>query len=178
MNAGLTQAQKALVEEYNASMIAPVGTVDSNKASNFAPVAGGFSNAYPSVAFDGAFAINYYFMPSAEITELTFYAWSKDAYENADQLTADNATVVSSVTGENGTFRAAYTGISARQMDETVYVCAVYELDGVRYCTGVIPYSISAYCADRIEYSTGSMQELVKLTAVYGFYAKSYFASL
>lgn len=178
MNADLTEAQKELVDAYAPSMITPVHMVDTDKASNFAPVSGSFLSAYPSVSFEGAFAINYYFVPSAQVSEMTFYAWNEEVYRSADKLTVDNASKVTVMTNENGTFTAAYTDIAGRQIDETIYVCAVYELDGVQYCTGVLAYSIGAYCLDRIENSSGTMKNLAEFTAVYGFYAKQYFASV
>jgi hypothetical protein len=46
-------------------------------------------------------------------------------------------------------------------------------VDGVTYCTGVIPYSISTYCRNNAE---GAMGDLAYATAVYGYYADNYFA--
>lgn len=59
-------------------------------------------------------------------------------------------------------------GIAAKDLDSTYYVAAVYESGGVRYSTGVLAYSVGAFCA-----SNGSA--LAQAIAVYGSYAKAYF---
>jgi hypothetical protein len=66
--------------------------------------------------------------------------------------------------------------IAAKQIDEKVYVVGVYESEGTAYTTGVLAYSLSAYCADRIANGGTAMQAFAKATVAYGFSAKTYFA--
>ena len=96
-----------------------------------------------------------------------------------DVLTADNATakivMTQTATGE---YLATYTGIAAKQIDETVFVAGVYESEGVRYSTNVVPYSVGAYCADRVAYGSDTMKVFAAETAVFGHYAEIYFDNL
>ena len=181
MNANLTDEQKAYVTGYSSDMVSSVVRVDSSKVGAFAST-GGYSALAPAVSFEGAFAINSYFTPSYSVdNELTFYYWSFEDYSNATVLTKDNATgsCAMSVDGFTGRYWAGYTGIAAKQLDETVYVAGVYESGGKSYCTGVIAYSLGAYCLDRINNSSDeTMVELAQKTVVYGYYAEDYFATL
>jgi hypothetical protein len=162
VNADLTAAQKALVADYSADMILPVGKVDSNKVGAFA-ANGGFGKKYPTVSLEGAFAINYYIQTSYPVDgEMVLYYWNAEDYAKADVLTAENAT---GIVQDN-----AVSGIAAKDLDTTIYVAAVYESNGVRYCTGVLPYSVSAFCAAMADSSA-----LARAIAVYGSYAKAYF---
>ena len=181
MNASLTDEQKAYVDDYASSMISPVTGANSSKVGIFAAT-GGYDALAPAVSFEGAFAINYYFTPSYTMDgDLTLYYWSQADYNNASVLTKDNATGSCIMTNDGTTRRhhGAYTGIAAKQVDETVYVAGVYTSGGKTYCTGVLAYSLGAYCLDRINKSSdATMVGLAKGTAVYGYYAKAYFAEL
>jgi hypothetical protein len=103
---------------------------------------------------------------------VTFYYWTKDAYENAEVLTADNASGTMNMTAENGVCHGQITGVAAKQLDDTYYVAAVYTVDGETYCTGVIAYSLSTYC---MRNAASNIGELARATAVYGYHAKAYF---
>ena len=177
MNAGLTPQQQALVKDYSPDMISGLVTPDSAKTVNFKSN-GGFSGGYPSVSFEGAFAINYYLTPKKAVDgEMILYCWNLSDYNSATILTEENATAkVTMTTGSNIWF-AAYTGIAAKQIDETVFVAAVYESGGTRYSSPVITYSLGAYCADQIANSSATMQDFARATVVYGDTAKAYFAA-
>ena len=181
MNAGLTDEQKAYVSAYSSSMISPVTGANSSKVGIFTST-GGYDALAPAVSFEGAFAINYYFTPSYTVDgNLTMYYWSQTDYNNASVLTKENATGSCIMTNDGTTrrYHGAYTGIAAKELDETVYVAGVYTSGGKTYCTGVLAYSLGAYCLDRINKSTdATMVALAQGTAVYGYYAKEYFANL
>lgn len=177
MNAGLTAQQQALVMPYDDvySKIDGVDAVDLGKVGAFAKTETGFSEYYPTVSLKGAFAINYYFHPDqSEVGEVTFYYWSETDYRNADVLTAENATGVMTMTKSGSLYKATITGIRAMEIDRTYYVCGVYQSGGKIYSTGVVAYSLAAYCMDQAEVATGSLQTMAQLTAVYGYYAKTY----
>ena len=181
VNSFLTDEQKALVSEYSSDMVDGIVAADSSKTGNFKAVSGGYSALAPSVVFEGAFSINYYFTPAKAMDgELKLYYWKLDDYNAADVLTADNATgvVVMEETSVAGQYLGAVPEIAAKQIDQTVYVCGVYESDGVSYPTGVIAYSLGAYCLDRIAKGTETMKAFAAETVVYGYYAKDYFANL
>ena len=180
MNADLTDEQKAYVETYSSDMVSGIPAVDSSKVGVFTKTATGYGGNYPSVEFAGAFAINYYFPATYTPDDnVTLYYWRAADFEAADVLTAENATgtVVMEVSS-NGAYRGSVTGIAAKEVDEVIYVAGVYESNGVTYCTGIIAYSLSAYCRMMSGNTsvTANAKALAEQTAVYGYYAKQYFA--
>ena len=180
MNADLTAAQKALAKNYSADMISTVVTPSAAKTVNFKSN-GGFSNGYPSVSFDGAFSINYYLTPKKAVESgITLYCWDLATYNSVSALTEANATakVTMAPATNPAEYFANYTGIAAKQIDETVFVAGVYTSGGVRYSSPVLCYSLSAYCADQITKGSATMQDFAKATVVYGDAAKTYFANI
>ena len=172
MNAGLTEAQKALVNGYSADMIADVVSATSAKIGGLSAT-GGFSSMYPSVNFGGAFGINYIFTPNYEVDgEMKLYVWTAEDYAAAEVLTLENASQVLTMTGNSsGVYTARVTGIAAKNVGDTVYVCGVYESDGVTYRTGVLSYSVGKYC-QTMAARTDSVKALAEATGVYTYYAK------
>ena len=180
MNASLTTAQQALVKAYTPEMVDAVKAADSNKIGQF-KANSGFSGGYPSVSFEGAFAINYYFTPKYAVqNDMILYCWDYETYSSVGTLTEQNADakVVMSKGGSSSQYFGSYTGIAAKEIDQTVYVAGVYESNGVRYSTGVIPYSLATYCVDRINNGSEGMKQFAQATVVYGYYAKAYFANI
>ena len=176
MNAALTADQQALVQNYDPSMAAPVGSVDVEKACMFVNN-GGFTKKRPSVTFGGAFSINYFFTPAYEPDEeITLYFWDEATCNNAQVLTAQNAFRSETMhPGETAEYFAAYEGIAAKRIGDTVYAAAVYKSNGNTYCSGVLPYSLSLYCKRFAENDASSAQELAAATMVYGHYAERFF---
>ena len=139
---------------------------------------GGYTKRYPTVSFEGAFAINYYFTPNeAAAGEMTFYYWSADAYAQAEVLTAENASgAVTMAATEDGRYWAQISGIAAKELDETLYVAAFYEAEGETYCSGVLAYSLAHYCKTHAGNAASDMNAFANAAAIYGCAAKSYFA--
>jgi hypothetical protein len=77
----------------------------------------------------------------------------------------------------DGRYWAQISGISAKQIDQTFYVCAVYKYSWYTYRTGIISYSLSKYCMNNATSTDAAMADLAKATAVYGYYAETYFAN-
>ena len=172
MNAGLTAEQQALVSAYSDSMVADVVKADSSKVGSFV-MNGGYSNIYPTVSFEGAFSINFYFTPNKTADDgLTFYYWDAETYNSVDVLTIDNATASQPMNQSGKNWGAAVEGIAAKAIDETVYVAAIYTSNGVEYPTGIVAYSLGNYCKTL----AGNGEAFGAATAVYGYYAKAYFA--
>jgi hypothetical protein len=48
--------------------------------------------------------------------------------------------------------------------------------EGQSYCTGVLAYSIGAYCSSRAGAAGAEDQSLAAAIAVYGYYAKIFFS--
>jgi len=174
MNASLTSAQKALVSAYSESMIAAVPSVSSTKAGSFV-MNGGYSDIHPTVSFEGAFSINYYFTPKYTPSNgLTFYYWNLSDFNANSVLKTTNATGSVKITNAtNGVYTTAIEGIAAKAIDEPVFIAAVYTNGGTSYYTPVIGYSLGAYCKN----IAANGNAFGAATAVYGYYAKAYFAN-
>ena len=109
---------------------------------------------------------------------MTLYCWDLETYNSVSTLTEANATDTVVMTKGSNLYVGAYEGIAAKQIDETVFVAGVYTSNGVRYSSPVISYSLGEYCKDQIANGSETMKEFAKHTAVYGYYAENYFASL
>ena len=174
-NASLTEEQRGYIDAYSSSMVKGVGSVDAQKVGAFA--FNGFGKRYPSVSFEGAFAISYYFTPSyTPENGVKLYYWDEAAYNAASVLTIENATGCVDMEINGTAYKGSVTGIAAKEIDSVIYVSGVYEYNGTTYATGVLPYSLGSYCVDRAANGTAAtMRDLGAATAVYGYYAKLYF---
>ena len=175
VNAFLTEEQKALPEQYRDDMVSTVPVVAAEKQGSFANNKG-FSKRMPAVSFEGAFEINYFFTPAyAPVDGITLYYWTEADFEANEVLTADNATGSIRLEG-TGTeqYRGDIGGIAAKSLSENIYVAAIYS-DGITtHTSGVLGYSIGAYCGS-LATKSGAMADLAMATAVYGYHAKAYF---
>ena len=174
-NASLTADQLALPSAYNANMVSSVPTAPADKQGIFANNSG-FASRKPAISFEGAFCINYFFTPNyVPDSGITLYYWNAEDYNAASVLTAANATGKLKLEGEGtGQYRGDITGIAAKQLSEAVYVAAAYKSGGTVWTSGVLGYSIGAYCSSQASKAT-TISDLAMATAVYGFHAKQYF---
>ena len=174
-NASLTAEQKALSESYHAEMIQAVPSASEEKQGIFANNEG-FTSRKPAISFEDAFCINYFFTPRyAPDSSITLYYWNAEDYSAAQVLTTSNATGKLKLKGvETGEYRGDITGISAKALSEAVYVAAAYRSGGTVWTSGVLGYSIGAYCGSQAS-KGGSIADLAMATAVYGYHAKQYF---
>jgi hypothetical protein len=179
MNAELTDEQKALVIPYDKTLFTGAVEADESKLGAFAATATGFSEMGATVSLEGAFSVNYYITLDATVDrDMTLYIWTSAAYAAADTLTADNASeTMTMVARSDGSYWGQVSNIAAKCLDDTYYVAGVYTgADGNTYCTGVIAYSVSQYCLNKAV-DGSEMQQLAGATAMYGYYAKQYFAN-
>ena len=173
MNSFLSEAGRNLVADYNANMIDPVVQADSARAGHFVMNKTAFTNIYPTVSFEGAFCINYYLVNGlTPDSGITFCYWDAETYANADKLTTANATGILQMTQDGDRWYAAVEGIAAKDMDKTIYIAAIYKSGGKTYTTSVIAYSLGKYC----QTIAAKDDALGAAAAVYGYYAKAYFA--
>ena len=163
------------ITDYSADLLDDVVKVDTAKEGSFAATSTGFTRKYPTVSFEGAFSINYYFTPSTTVQgNMTLYYWNAEDYAAAETLTSQNAT--GSVVMTPGTsYSAAVEDIAAKDLDSTVYVAAVYNSNGITYSSGVLAYSLASYCESQAAAGSDA-SAFAKATAVYGYYAKQLFA--
>ena len=174
-NSTLTAEQIALPEAYRSDMVSTVASPDATKQGAFANNKG-FSKRYPSISFEGAFCINYFFTPAyVPVGEITLYYWNAADFESAQVMTAENATgsIVMEIQS-NGEYRADIAGIAAKALGEGVYVAATYTDGSNTWTSGVLGYSIGAYCSSQAT-KGGTIADLAMATAVYGYQAKQYF---
>ncbi len=179
MNSFLTAEQKALVSEYSSDMTAPIVKADSSKAGPYVYTSEGFSSRLPSVSLEGAFALNYYFVPAKPVdTTMILYYWTAEDYQAAATLAPENASG-SIVMGPNeaGQYWADCSGIAAKELDETLYVTAVYQSGGETYCSGVLACTVSALCGMQAQSTDPAIAALAEDILVYGHYAKSHFGA-
>ena len=180
MNSFITESQQAQLRSYDASMMQAVVSVDATKAGTLQYDGSSFAKRAPTVSFDGAFSINYYFTTANKPDgEVKLYYWTLEDYNAASKLSPKNATGSTTMTNVSGNqYWGEVSGIAAKELDETVFVLGVYSYNGTTYTTGVLNYHIGKYCAGLAAKDTSNQQELAKATAVYGFYAKEYFANI
>ncbi len=177
VNADLTAEQQTLADDYNASMVKPVAQPTGSKVSAFA-ANGGFRAKSATAHFESAFGISYHMTGSVESTGATLYFWTQEQFDALDELNADNCTGSVAMDLESGTFTGFVGGIAAKDINDTVYAATVYTgNDGVTYSTGVLAYSLGAYCSNMVANGSENMSALAAATIVYGFYASAYFGN-
>ena len=172
MNSFLSAGAQSQIAAYNESMVDDVVNASSAKAGHFVMNKTAYKKVYPSVSFEGSFAINYYIETGlTPDSGVTFLYWDAETYEKADKLTNANATGMVPMTFDGTRWHAAVEEIAAKDMDKTVYVAAIYRSGGTSYTTSVIAYSLGKYC----ETIATNGNAFGMATAVYGYYAKAYF---
>ena len=179
VNSALTAEQQALVDAYDTTMMDVIVKADSTKTGDFVRVNSNFKSLYPSVSFDGAFAINFYCTPAIDVDDgMKLYYWDMETMASVEKLSIENATGSMEMTDTNGMYWGQVAGIAAKEMDKTYYVTCVFESNGKTITTGIIPYSLGKYCSDKAAADGDAQQSFAQATAVYGYYAKAYFASI
>ena len=176
-NACMTAEQLALPEVYHADMVGSVPTASATKQGVFSNNKG-FTVRKPAISFEGAFCINYFFTPAyTPVDGITLYYWNEADFNAVDVLAADNATGAVAMEG-SGTeqYRGDIEGIAAKSLSEAMYVVAVYSDGTTTWTSGVLGYSIGAYCSNQSNASS-AVAALAEATAVYGYHAKQYFGS-
>ena len=175
-NASLTSNQMALPDAYRSDMVSTVASPSADKQGQFYNNKG-FLKRYPSISFEGAFCINYFFTPNyTPVDSITLYYWNAADFETVDVLAAENASGSFKMEG-SGTdeYRGDITGIAAKAISQAVYVAAVYSDGTTTWASGVLGYSIGAYCSSQAS-KGGDIANLAMATAVYGYHAKAYFS--
>ncbi len=172
MNAFLSDNAQKKIATYDESMVDAVITPSTEKAGHFVLNKTAFTKVYPSVSFEGSFAINYYLETGLTPDNgVSFCYWDADTYAKADRLTTANANGVVPMNFDGTRWHAMVDGIAAKDMDKTVFIAAIYRSGGTVYTTSVIPYSLGRYC----ETIAANGNAFGAATAVYGYYAKAYF---
>lgn len=174
-NAMLTEEQKTLPDAFRQDMLTAVSAASTEKQGIFVDNSG-FAKRYPAISFEGAFCINYFFTPSyTPVDGVTLYYWTGETFDAVDVLSVENASGTIAMEG-NGVeqYRGDIAGIAAKNLDQAVYVAAVYSDGTTTWTSGVLGYSIGAYCGS-LAAKGGTIADLAMATAVYGYHAKQYF---
>jgi hypothetical protein len=156
-------------------MVSAVASAPADKQGIFANNQG-FAKRTPSISFEGAFCINYFFTPKyAPDSGITMYYWSAEDYNATSVLTTSNATGKIKLEGSGtGQYQGDIEGIAAKGLSEAVYVACAYRSGGSVWTSGVLGYSIGSYCQSQASKAT-AIADLAMATAVYGYQAKQYF---
>ena len=174
-NAALTEEQRLLPEAFREDMVQTVPAVAAEKQGMFANNQG-FSIRKPAISFEGAFCINYFFTPAyAPVDGITLYYWNEGDFNAVDVLTIENASGSIAMEGTDmEQYRGDIEGIAAKNLSQAVYVAAIYSDGTTTRSSGVLGYSIGAYCSGQAA-KGGDIAALAEATAVYGYHAKQYF---
>ena len=174
-NASLTDEQKQLPEAYREDMVSAVPAASKEKQGEFANNQG-FAKRTPSISFEGAFCINYFFTPNyAPVDGITMYYWNEADYNAVDVLTTENASGSFKMDGTGASqYNGSIDGIAAKALSESVYVAATYSDGTTTWTSGVLGYSIGSYCSSQAS-KGAAVSNLAMATAVYGYQAKQYF---
>jgi hypothetical protein len=106
---------------------------------------------------------------------VTLYYWTEADYNAVSVLTVKNASGVIKMEGSGtGQYRGDIDGISAKNLSQAIFVAAIYSDGDTTWTSGVLGYSIGAYCGSQAT-KGGTMADLAMATAVYGYHAKQYF---
>ena len=177
VNASLTEEQKAFVADYNGEMLDGLATCTADKKGElFGNGNTGFGKRTPSVNFEGAFSVNFYFsQPKATVgSDVTFYVWDAETYNAVETLLPENAIATSKCTFDGTYYAGIVEGIAAKEVDKTFYCAAIYTgTDGNTYVSGVISYSLGYYLENQANGT--AMPDFAKATGVYAYYAKQNF---
>ena len=176
MNAEISAEYQAKQIGYNADLLNARIKAEDAKIAGLAATDGAFTSKSATLTMKGALAINYLFLPGKTVDngQMTFYYWTASTYASAEELTLENAD--GTITGEldGSYYQAVYGGISAKDIDKTIYVLAVYESEGETCLSGVVSYSIEHFCRSQVSRATENQDLCEKLT-IYSYYAKVYF---
>lgn len=172
VNADLSAEQKVLAAAYNGDMMPAVSAPTAEQQGSFADT-GKLLDRYRTVSFDGAFSVNYYCtFSTAPVGNVTMYYWNST---DLDVFTEKNAVAVTMEKIGNGEYRASVPGIAAKHLDRGFGVAFAYTDETGAQTTDVQSYSIGTYCNSSINKGY-DIAPLSAATAVYGYYAKQYFA--
>ena len=107
------------------------------------------------------------------IESIRFSTENLDKWQSLEPVLDSSGSVVMISSGD-GSYWGQVSGIAAKNLNDAVYVSFCYSDGYTSYCSGVNGYSIGQYCKSQAA-KTGTMAELAKATAVYGYYAKQRF---
>ena len=166
MNAFMSAEQQAW--SYDSSIL--VATKD---IPNYAWVAADESKVKlnsASVLMTGALQIKVYATVPAG-AEIKMLYWTESTA--GSELLIENASEMSNI-GLNGSRYQGYIeGIAAKNMGDTIYICAAATIDGETYYTAPISYSIHKYANNQIN-KNNAMTDLCKTLLIYSAAAKEY----
>ena len=178
MNADLTEEQKAL--NWDGSLVRSEWAVPAEKEgelSRGAQIAsrGGY------LSLEGTIDVNFYFGADMDVADAEVLLWTEYAYNAAEVLAEENASLVKELTwnAEKSRYEYKYEGIAAKEMFSPVYACAKFtDAEGNVCYSGVV-----AYCAERYAYiaqndADPALADLAKRIAIYGDAARTYFGNV
>ena len=100
----------------------------------------------------------------SKATELKLVHWSQEAYQNATELTLENATGSEDMVLNGGYYEGVIKGVPPKNNGWTYYACVYAKFaDGTECYSKLTTYSIHSYANSIITYPTGYTDELIDL---------------
>jgi hypothetical protein len=176
MNADIPAEYQTKQIAYSADLLDARVKADEVKIAGLTATDGAFESKSAMLTMEGALAINYLFLPGKTVdnNQMTLYYWTASTYADAQELTLDNADGTIAIQPDGSYYQVVYGGIAAKQVDDTIYVMAVYESEGETCMSGVVSYSIEHFCRSQVSRGTEN-KDLCEMLTIYSYYAKVYF---
>ena len=176
MNSDLTEAQKGSL--WTLDLVRSNYSVPAAKEGDLARNSSVVKSRSASLTLAGAIEVNFQMGVAGNIAKVEMLCWDEAAYNAAEVLTEENATLVADMELNGSLYSYTYPGQAARKAFTTIYGCAkVTDTEGNVYYSGVVGYS-----PERFAYlkTTGTgvaetEKELAQRLAVYGDAARTHF---
>jgi hypothetical protein len=132
-----------------------------------------------SVLMTGALQLKQYALISNAYADgdISMLYWRWTAESDGQALDPANAIAMTDIGPNGAEYQGYIKGIAAKNMGDTVYMCASVTKDGTTYYTAPIAYSIHQYAASRISKNT-EMADLAKTMVIYSAAAHYYLVEL
>jgi heparin/heparan-sulfate lyase len=124
-----------------------------------------------SVIMTGALQIKLYIETGDQIESVQLLYWTEA--DVATELSLDTAKPLADIGLNDGRYQGYIKGIAAKNIGDTVYICAAVTKDGETYYTAPMAYSIHTYASNMID-QENAISDLVKTLVLYGNAAKAY----
>ena len=103
------------------------------------------------------------------------YYWTEAAAEGG--LRIEDASEMTDVHLNGTRYEGRIPGVAAKNIGDTIYMCAAVEVDGVTYYSKAYCYSMHEYCKNEMNNSTSDMSELGRALIIYSNFVKYHLAT-
>jgi len=177
MNANLTEEQQTI--SWDGSLVRSDWSIPEAKEGALTRNKTVFTSRGGHLTLLGAIDYTYYVkVATVSVKTIKMLCWDETAYNSAEVLTRDNASLIVDMkyVSANSRYEYTYKGLPAKNMFSPIYACAeVTDTNGSVYYSGVV-----AYCPERFSYisqndSNANLANLARCITIYGDAARKYF---